>query len=76
MKTEVLLKKKLKEVYMVDPTELGSPFLTKFYRFGAVYFKNKPFLIILPVSLLIGVALYLIFGPLVVKLVSLLQYGF
>ena len=76
MKTEYLLKKKLKEIYLVSPNDLGHPLLTKIYKKITGYFKIMPFIVVIPLSFLTAFLMYLVFGPLLVKLASLLQYGF
>ena len=76
MKTEYLLKKKLKEIYLIQPNDLGNPYLTKIYKKITPYFKVMPFIIVVPISLLFAFLMYFVFGPLIVKLASLLQYGF
>ncbi|MFA5135802.1 MAG: hypothetical protein WC489_00230 [Patescibacteria group bacterium] len=70
------LKHRLNEVYNVEPNDLGLPFLTLWYRRVNKYFKRMPFRIVVPASLLGALLLYLIFGYMVVRLASILQYGF
>lgn len=70
------LKKKLNEIYIIEPNDLGIKKLTTWYKFIVRYFKTVPFIVIVPLSFLIGYVLYLFFGFLIVRLVSLLQYGF
>jgi len=68
--------KKINEIFLVEPNELGVNFLTNWYKKLVRYFKKTPFLVLIPLSFFIGYLLYLIFGFLVVRLVNLLQYGF
>lgn len=70
------LKKKLNEVFFIEPNDLGWEVMTNIYKILTVHFKTAPFIIVVPLSLVISFFLYLIFGHLVVRLVSLLQYGF
>lgn len=70
------LKKKLDEVFFIEPNNLGPEFLTDLYKILTARFKNAPFIIIIPLSLFFASFLYLIFGKLIVRLVTLLQYGF
>ncbi|MGB9707143.1 MAG: hypothetical protein ACPL1D_00075 [Microgenomates group bacterium] len=70
------LKRKLNEIFIVEPNDLGMRFLTLGYKFLVRYLKTAPFLIIVPFSFLLGYLLYLFFGFLIVRLVTLLQYGF
>lgn len=77
MKTLSLkLKKRLNEAYIVPPNDMGFNLLNKIYKSMVVYFKTAPFIIIVPLSLILGIFMYLVFGYLLVRLVSLLQYGF
>ncbi|MFH0773710.1 MAG: hypothetical protein V1922_05370 [bacterium] len=74
--TAALLKKRLKEVTVVEPNDLGIPLLTTFYRRIIVFFKTAPFVIVVPISIFSAVGLVYLFGLLAVRLASLLQYGF
>ena len=70
------LKKKMREVFIIEPNDLNIGFLTNFYKKATAYLKTAPFIIIIPFSLLVGLFIYLIFGYLIVRLTTLLQYGF
>lgn len=70
------LQEKMEEVYLVEPNDLGFATGTKIYRRINGYFKTMPFLFIIPVSFLAATVLYLLFGPLIVRLTTMLQYGF
>lgn len=70
------LKKKLNEVYSIETNNLGLYFLDNLYKKTTAYFKTAPFIIIIPLSFIIGIVIYLVFGYLLIRLVSLLQYGF
>lgn len=74
--TTALLKKRLKEVSVVEPNDLGIPLLTSVYRKINIFFKTAPFIFIVPLAILGATALVYLFGILAVRLVSLLQYGF
>ena len=77
MKTlDYRFRQKLQEVYAVQPNNLGNPMLTSMYHGTTKFFKNVPFIFIIPLSFLVTLGLYFLFGSLVVKLVSTLQYGF
>lgn len=77
MKTaRITLKKKLDEVYSIEPNNLGLGFLTSFYKSLTSRFKTSPYAIIIPLSFLVSLIGYLFLGYLLIKLVSLLQYGF
>ncbi|OGK10712.1 hypothetical protein A2767_04505 [Candidatus Roizmanbacteria bacterium RIFCSPHIGHO2_01_FULL_35_10] len=70
------LKQKLDEVYTVEPNNLGFPLLTNSYHNVTKFFKTMPFIFVIPLSFIIAGILYFVFGTLVVKLATLLQYGF
>lgn len=70
------LKRKLDEVYALTPNDLHNSRLNVFFKFSTRLLKSFPFKILIPFSILAAVAIYLILGYLVVRLVTLLQYGF
>ncbi|MFN4212968.1 MAG: hypothetical protein ACK4FL_03355 [Microgenomates group bacterium] len=70
------LKKKLNEVFFIEPNDLACPFLTNIYKVLTARFKTAPFIVVIPLSFIFTFIFYLIFGKLIVKVVSLLQYGF
>ena len=77
MKSNIVqLRRKLNEVYVVEPNDLGLPYLTSFYRKINIFFKRMPFIIVVPASLFGALLLSVFFGYLVVRLTSMLQYGF
>lgn len=77
MKTISLkLKQKLNEVYLIEPNDVGISYLTFWYKRTTRYLKNLPFIIIIPLSFIFALFAYLILGQLLVRLVTLLQYGF
>ena len=65
---------KMTEVSGVTPQRVG-PF-TLLYKRVTPYVKRKPLRILSLSSFFAAAFLYLLFGSLVVKLVSILQYGF
>lgn len=75
-KTPSFLKNHLRELNIVEPNDLGIPFVTFIYRKINVFFKTAPFIFVIPIALFIATGLVYIFGILAVRLVSLLQYGF
>lgn len=75
-KTVRILTNYLNETQIVEPNDLGYPFLTIPYRRITQFFKTAPFLIIVPIALLSSTAIVYLFGLLAIRLVSLLQYGF
>ena len=70
------LKKSLNEVFFIEPNDLGLGFLNYLYKKTTHPLKYAPFIIVIPMAFLAAVAMYFIFGQLLIKLVSLLQYGF
>ncbi len=64
------------EIYVVEPTNLGLPSLTNLYKLTTGPLKKLPIRIILPVSFLSGLAIYLFLGYLLLRLASILQWGF
>lgn len=70
------VKKRLDEVFLVEPTDFNDYFFTRIYKFLTEPLKNLPFLVIIPFSFILAVLSYFFLGYLIVKIVSLLQYGF
>ncbi len=70
------LKKKLYEVYFIEPNDLGIGVITKIYKIFTKPIKTMPFLFILPISIFIALSIYIIFGVLIIRLATILQYGF
>ncbi len=75
-KFELKLKYALQDVFSVEPNDLGSRILTDWYGRLTDQIKTMPFRYIVPLSLLAAIILYMVFGHLLIRLVSLLQYGF
>lgn len=73
---ELKLKRKLNEVFINEPSDLGLRPLTHLYKILTHPLKNIPFVLIVPLSFIFAVAMYVLFGKLIIKLVTLLQYGF
>jgi len=70
------LKDKMEGVSLVEPNDLGFAQGTLLYRKINVYFKNMPFLFIIPAAFIVSTLLYILFGRFIVRLTTLLQYGF
>lgn len=70
------LKHKLQEVYFIEPNDLGNPQLTAVYKITTSFLKKMPFIFIIPLSMIFSIMLYVLLGGLVVKLTTILQYGF
>jgi hypothetical protein len=71
-----LMQQKLQEVFSLEPNDLGFEKITHLYKKTTGRLKVNPFVYILPLSVFIAVSMWGIFGHLVVKMVSVLQYGF
>lgn len=69
-------KRKLHEIYAIEPNTLGSRWLTYLYRTLTFPLKSMPFYIIIPTSGIIALAIYMLLGNLSIAVVSVLQYGF
>ncbi len=77
MKTmQYRLKHKLEEVYFLEPNDLGNSYLTSIYKTFTSFLKMMPFVYVIPLSVIFTIMLYLLLGSLLVKLTTLLQYGF
>ncbi len=77
MKTiNIRLKKKLNEVFSIEPNDLGIDFLTFYFKKITAYLKIIPFVYVIPFAFLISLILYLLLGKLLIRLVTFLQYGY
>lgn len=77
MKTiNLRLKQKMDEVFSIEQNELGVGFLTNYFRKITAYLKIMPLIYIIPLTFLVSVALYFMLGRFLIKLVTVLQYGF
>lgn len=70
------LKKSLNEVFFIEPNDLGLGFINYLYKKTTHPLKFVPFIIVIPIAFLAATIMYFVFGQLLIKLVSLLQYGF
>ena len=70
------MKQKLNEVFLVEPNDLGIDSLTFYFRKITARLKTIPFAYVIPFTFLISLVLYLILGKLLIRLVTILQYGF
>jgi len=70
------MKQKLNEVFSVEPNDLGINFLTYYFKKITVYLKVAPFFYVIPIAFLASIFLYFVLGRFLVKLVTVLQYGF
>ena len=74
--TSSKFQKKLDQVFIVPPNDLGITPVTMFYKIFTKRLKTAPFIILVPLSFIFSVVIYLLIGLPLVKLASLLQYGF
>lgn len=70
------LQKKVDEIYALKPNDLHIPLLTHMYKLSTGPLKVFPFKLLLPASLGASIFLYLIFGYVLIRMTSILQYGF
>jgi len=70
------LKQKLNEVFFVEPNDLGAGFLTNYFHRATADLKTMPFIYVIPISLLASIVMYFVLGRFLIKLVTVLQYGF
>ncbi len=75
-KLYIQLRKHYDDALAIEPTHFNNPYATRFYKFIGQYIKHSPLRIVIPVSLLVTIFLYGLFGFLVIRLVSLFQHGF
>jgi hypothetical protein len=76
MRNTITWQKQIREILTPPPNDLGWAPLTILYKKIVLRLKNLPFIIIIPLSLILSFAIYLVFGYLIVKLVSWLQLSF
>lgn len=69
-------RRRMEDVFLVEPNDLVFAPLTAVYKQVTGRLKVWPFLYILPLSFVGASLLYVLFGPAVVALASVLQYGF
>lgn len=70
------LQDEFNRVFSLPPNDLGNKWLTHIYKFVTHPLKKMPFVYIVPLSFVVALAMYVLLGQLVIKLVSILQYGF
>ncbi|CAN5219359.1 hypothetical protein BH09PAT2_BH09PAT2_03330 [soil metagenome] len=70
------LEQELQEIFSIKPNDLGNQHLTMVYKYITGPLKKMPFVYVIPMSFVVSFMLYALLGQFVVKLVSLLQYGF
>lgn len=70
------LKHKYHEAFIVDPSDLGNPILTKIYKKVSGNLKIMPFIYLVPISIAIIFIISLLFNFSIVRIATLLQNGF
>jgi len=70
------IQNKYSEIFSLQPNQLGNNRINLFYKITTRFLKKAPFIVIIPVTMLVVVLIYILIGPLLVKLASFLQYGF
>lgn len=70
------LQHEFNRIFSLPPNDLGNKWLTYLYKFFTHPLKKMPFIYIVPLSVLFATLLYVLLGQLVIRLVSVLQYGF
>ncbi len=70
------LKNRYHEVFMIEPSDLGNPTLTRMYKSVTRLLKVMPFIYLIPLSIAASVVVSLVFGLSVVRIASVLQNGF
>lgn len=70
------LERELNHIFALKPNDLKFGWLTAIYKWLTHPLKRMPFLYFIPAALTLALLLYLFFGQLVIRLVSILQYGF
>jgi len=70
------IEREFQQIFAVKPNDLRMPWLTALYKWTTGPLKRMPFIYFVPLALCAVLALYLLVGPLIIRLASILQYGF
>lgn len=70
------MKQKMNEVFSIETNDLGIWYLTAFFKKFTSYLKTMPFIYVIPFTFLVSIFMYFILGRFLIKLVTILQYGF
>lgn len=70
------MKEKMNEVFSIEQSELGASFFTNYFRKITANLKTMPFIYVIPLTVVSSIFMYFILGRFLVKLVTVLQYGF
>ena len=70
------IQNKYSEIFSLQPNRLGNDRINLLYKTTTRFLKKAPFVVIVPAVILVVIFIYVLVGPLLVKLASLLQYGF
>lgn len=75
MTNKAELRNKMAEIYDLEPNDLRIRPLTRVFKMTTGRLKKMPFLYVVPLAFILAAILYLLFGQMLINLVSLLQYG-
>ena len=70
------IKSRINNTYTLMPNDLYWTKITYLYKLFTQPLKSFPFKIYLPISIIIGIFSFFIFRFLIIRLVSLIQFGF
>jgi len=70
------LKKKLNEVFSIEPNDLGIDFITFYFKKITAYFKTIPFVYVIPFIFLISLFLFLFLVFFLLIFLKFLHFGF
>lgn len=70
------LRNRYEEVFVLEPNDLHFPLATKIFKKISPLLKIFPFRVFVPLSVVGSILLYILFGAIVIRLVTVLQYGF
>ena len=60
------MKQKMNEVFSVEQNELGIGFITNYFKKITSYLKNAPFILVIPLAILISLFLFRLYTLVVV----------
>jgi len=70
------IQNKYSEIFSLQPNKFGNERINSLYKMTTRFLKKAPFIVIVPMVTFVVILIYIIIGSLLVKLASLLQYGF
>lgn len=63
-------------IFSIEPNDLNNRYLTNFYKIFTKPLKSIPLIYIIPLSIILSITIYFVFGQMLIKIVTLLQNGF